>query len=136
MTEVDSQPTSVAQGRQAWPVFYGWIIVVLSALAMLATLPGRSHGLGMITERLIKDPELHLDRVLFGEINFWATMLGAAFCLPFGKILDRFGIRITLVVVTLSLGVVVLAMTRLTSFWLFFAAILLTRGLGQSALSV
>ncbi len=136
LTERDSPPAGTASGPKAWPVFYGWIIVIMSAVAMLATLPGRSHGLGTITERLIKDPELRLDRVLFGEINFWATMLGAAFCLPCGKILDRFGTRITLTVVTLSLGGVVLAMTRLTSFWLFFAAVLLTRGLGQSALSV
>ena len=46
------------------------------------------------------------------------------------------GIRLTLTLVTVLLGVVVLAMTKLTDFWLFFAAILLTRGLGQSALSV
>jgi MFS family permease len=135
MRECDLHPAATARVK-AWPVFYGWVIVLMSALAMLATLPGRSHGLGTITERLINDPDLRLDRVLFGEINFWATMLGAAFCLPCGKMLDRFGTRITLTVVTLSLGGVVLAMTRLTNFWLFFAAILLTRGLGQSALSV
>ena len=27
------------------------------------------------------------DRVRFGEMNFWATILGAAFCLPCGKLL-------------------------------------------------
>jgi len=30
---------------------YAWLIVPLAALGMVATLPGRTHGLGMITER-------------------------------------------------------------------------------------
>jgi hypothetical protein len=34
---------------------YGWVMVVLAALAMVATLPGRTHGLGMITERMLAD---------------------------------------------------------------------------------
>ena len=136
MAGAESEQIAPRRGVQTFPVFYGWVIVVMGALAMLATLPGRSHGLGTITERLINDPALHLDRLLYGKLNFWATLLGAAFCLPCGKILDRFGTRLTLTLVTLSLGAVVLAMTRVTDVWLFFAAILLTRGLGQSALSV
>ena len=118
------------------PFYYGWVIVVVGALAMLATLPGRTHGLGMITERLLEDPGLELDRLQFGEMNFWTTVLGAMFCLPCGKLLDRFGIRLTLTALTFALGGVVLAMTHLNGRWPFFVAILLTRGLGQSALSV
>jgi MFS family permease len=159
MTAGEPEALPAKRGLAALPVFYGWVIVLMSALAMLATLPGRSHGLGMITERVLKDPGLHSDqtssgpqkeitdrfmkypdvernRVLYGEVNLWATLLGAAFCIPCGKILDRFGIRVTLTAVTLALGLVVLAMTRLTEFWMFAVAILLTRGLGQSALSV
>jgi MFS family permease len=136
LSTLDSQPARSKSGLSSLPFYYGWVIVVLGALAMLATFPGRSHGLGTITQRLLADPALHLTDVLYGEINFWATILGAAFCLPCGKFLDRFGTRVTLTVVTISLGLTVLAMTRITSFWLFFGAILLTRGLGQSALSV
>ncbi len=155
--ELEARPAN--RGLAALPVFYGWVIVLMSALAMLATLPGRSHGLGMITERVLNDPGLHSDqgtsgpqkeitdrfmkypdiernRVLYGEVNLWATLLGAAFCIPCGRLLDRFGIRVTLTAVSLALGLVVLAMTQVTDFWLFSAAILLTRGLGQSALSV
>src|SRR5436190_19745182 len=88
----------------AVPFFYGWVIVVMGALAMLATLPGRTHGLGLITERLLKDPSLELDRLSFGKLNFWATILGAAFCLPCGRLLDRFGVRLSLTFVTAALG--------------------------------
>lgn len=115
---------------------YGWVIVVLAALAMIATMPGRTHGLGMITERLLDDTSLGLDRQTFAGINFWATLIGAAFCIPAGWMLDRIGIRITSTLVVAALGLVVLGMTRATGFWQFAVLIMLTRGLGQSALSV
>src|SRR5262245_2977253 len=94
-----TEAAPVKQEFAALPFFYGWVIVVMSALAMVATFPGRSHGLGTVTERLVADPELQLTSLLFGEMNSWATILGAAFCFPCGRLLDRFGIRVTLTVV-------------------------------------
>ena len=115
---------------------YGWVIVVIAALAMVATLPGRTHGLGMITERLLNDPSLQMDRLAFSEINLWGTLLGGLFCLPCGWFIDRFGLRISLTVTMAALATVVLWMTRLNGSKEFAVAVLLTRGFGQSALSV
>src|SRR5262245_44312670 len=111
-----------------------WIIVVVASLAMTATLPGRTHGIGLITKPLLED--LSLSETTFGIINFWSILLGAAFCWPIGRIIDHFGIRGTLATVVASLGVVVIAMGRVSSPWALFAALILTRGLGQGALSV
>ncbi len=62
---------------------YGWVVVVLAALAMTATmLPGRTHGLGLITEPLLAD--LGIERTLFGRINLVTCLLGTVFCLPAG----------------------------------------------------
>jgi MFS family permease len=118
------------------PSRYGWVIVVIAALAMVATLPGRTHGLGMITERLLSDPDLRIDRLSFSEINFWGTLLGGLFCLPCGWFIDRFGLRITLTVTVSALAIVVFWMTRLHGSREFAVAVMLTRGFGQSALSV
>src|SRR4051794_8681955 len=71
-----------------------WVHVAVAALAMVATLPGRTHGLGLITEPLLLD--LSLDRLDYGAINFWATLLGAACCLPCGWLSDRLGVRVVL----------------------------------------
>lgn len=115
---------------------YGWVIVVVAAIAMVATLPGRTHGLGMITERLLADSRFGLDRVSYSDINLWATLLGGLFCLPCGWLIDRFGLRITLAVTVSGLAAAVLAMCHTDDVRLFSLAILLTRGFGQSALSV
>src|SRR5262245_23089498 len=115
---------------------YGWLMVPLAALGMIATLPGRTHGLGMITERLLADPRLGIDRVQFGRMNFWATLIGALFCLACGSLIDRFGSRRVMTAVVLMLGLTVLAMCRTSGSIAFFILLTLTRGFGQSALSV
>jgi MFS family permease len=115
-----------------------WVHVVVAALAMVATLPGRTHGLGLITEPLLAD--LHLDRQVYATLNLWATLLGALFCLPCGWLIDRLGLRVVFAGVTAALGAVVVVMSRVPAgpetAWLLFALVLLTRGFGQSALSV
>src|SRR3954468_15372478 len=84
--------------------------VGVAAAAMVATLPGRTHGLGLVTEPLLAD--LGLGRVPFAALNFWATLVGAAFCLPVGWAIDRLGVRSVLAAVLLGLGVVVVGMAR------------------------
>jgi hypothetical protein len=51
-----------------------WLLILTAAVVMLGTLPGRTQGLGLITEPLVAD--LRLDRVSFANINLWATLLG------------------------------------------------------------
>src|SRR5205807_1952432 len=79
---------------------------------------------------------LHVGRVAYATINLWATMIGALFCLPCGRLTDRLGSRVVLVTIVGGLGATVLAMTRMTDTTALWATITLTRGLGQSALSV
>jgi MFS family permease len=134
-----------------------WVHVGVAALAMVQTLPGRTHGLGLFTEPLLKS--LSLDRESYGFMNLGATLLGALFCLPCGWLLDRLGTRGVYLTVTGALGITVLAMSQWTTgSWQFpltvdfsdlgggsivlvvmvdlFLFLLLTRGFGQSALSV
>ena len=116
------------------PIYYGWVNLAIAALAMVGTLPGRTQGLGLVTEPLLA--ELQIDRVTFATVNLWATLIGAAFCLPCGRLLDRFGSRAVLTVVALGLGMSVLAMRSMEALAAVIVTVTLTRGFGQSALSV
>ncbi|HLJ97028.1 MAG TPA: MFS transporter [Gemmataceae bacterium] len=159
MPSVAEEITRLPSPLRRLPFYYGWVTLIVAALAMVATLPGRTHGLGMITERLLED--LQIGRVPYASINLWATLLGALFCWPCGSLIDRFGARALLTSVVLALAIVVLLMSRLSHglavsvanalaglplrldvdpatviLVLLGAALTLTRGLGQSALSV
>jgi MFS family permease len=125
--------TELGVGKPAGRYYYGWICVVVASLAMVATLPGRTMGLGLITEPLLRD--LQMSRTDYATVNLWATLIGAGFGIGFGKLLDRFGARLVLSVITAALALVVLATTTATGFWNLLVWVTLTRGLGQSALS-
>lgn len=111
-------------------------IIIVSAVAMTATLPGRTVGLGMITERLLADETLALTRTGYGQINLYATLLGAVFSFGCGWLIDRVGLRTVTTGTFLALGLSTLLMCLAQSSGLLFLGVLLTRGFGQSALSV
>jgi MFS family permease len=114
--------------------YYGWVIVACAAWAMTATLPGRTFGLGLITEPLLAS--FHLDRVTYSELNLMAVLMGAAFCVPIGAMMDRWGARPMLTLVMVGLGAVVIVMSRTESPRVLATTLTLTRGLGESSLSV
>jgi MFS family permease len=101
---------------------------------MVGTLPGRTQGLGLITEPLLAD--FQLDRVTYATLNFWATVLGSAGAIGIGQLLDRYGSRTVLTLVLCTVGAAVCLMTSSTSFLVLAIGITLTRAFGQSALSV
>jgi MFS family permease len=106
----------------------------LAAGAMVGTLPGRTQGLGLVTEPLLAD--LGIGRVDYAQLNLWATLIGSIFAIGVGRIVDWLGTRLVLTMVALALGLVVVAMAHVQTFWALAIAVTLTRGLGQSALSV
>ncbi len=123
-------PATFARAR----FYYGWVMLLVAAAAMVGTLPGRTQGLGLITEALLAD--LQLDRVAYAQMNLWATLLGALSCIGIGRLIDRAGSRGVLAVNAALLAAVVFAMTAAHGTTGLFLALLASRALGQSALSV
>ena len=130
--------TELTSTARSWPgrlpFYYGWINVIVASVAMTATLPGRTHGLGLVTEPLLAD--LQVDRVTFAQINLVASLIGAAFCLPVGWMIDRWGVRAAITTVTAAPGLSVLGMGEADGSLSLLATLILVRGFGQSALSV
>lgn len=115
-------------------IYYGWTNLALAAAAMVATLPGRTQGLGLVTEPLLAD--LGIGRASYAGVNLWATLVGASFCLVCGRLLDRFGARAVLASIVALLGASVLVMSAASGLPALLVTVTLTRGFGQSALSV
>ena len=115
-------------------MYYGWTVLIVAAAAMVGTLPGRTQGLGLITEPLLGD--LRIDRVTYAELNFWATIVGAFGALGVGRLIDRLGSRSVLAAIAFALGIVVCLMSQVYSLAALAVTLTLTRALGQSALSV
>jgi MFS family permease len=119
-----------ARGR----VYYGWVVLAVAAAAMVGTLPGRTQGLGLITEPLLRD--VGISRVVFAQINLVATLIGALFCFGIGRLIDRIGSRPVLTATVIALGLTVVVMSQASGVAAMLVLVTLTRGFGQSALSV
>ena len=128
--QISAPPTQVSRTL----IYYGWINVVMGALAMTATLPGRTHGLGLITKPLIGD--LRIEEQDFSNLNFWAILLGACMAWPVGRLVDRWGTRVIGSFIVLGLGIAVVAMSAVKDSNYLFPSLLMVRGLGQGALSI
>ena len=79
--------------------------------------------------------DLRIDRVRFAEMNLIATLIGSIFCLGVGR-WSIGGQPVDSYFVSLALGTSVVLMSQTSSRRLLAVLITLTRGLGQSALSV
>jgi MFS family permease len=134
MTEATAPLSSAIAPRARARPYYGWVVLVVAALAMVGTLPGRTQGLGLVTEPLLND--FGISRTAYAQINLVATLVGALFCAGVGRFIDRAGSRVVLTTVLLALGVVVVAMSLAAGVMALLGLVTLTRGFGQSALSV
>lgn len=113
--------------------YTGWRVVLVAALAMVATLPGRTVGLGLITEPLLSD--LEISRVQYSNLTIWATILGAMFSPVCGRAIDRWGIRVCLTLTALLLAATTISMSLFVAAGNLLLFLILIRGFGQSSLS-
>src|ERR1700731_4007963 len=108
MSMMDPPATRMPVWPNLLPFYYGWVNVLVAAIAMSSTLPGRTYGLGLIKEPLRAD--LGTSDFRFNVLNFWAIVLGSVVVLPVGRFIDGMGVRAVLVVVAGALGACVLLM--------------------------
>jgi MFS transporter, OFA family, oxalate/formate antiporter len=93
-----------------WPFFYGWMIVVVGTLGMLASSPGQTIGVGVFTDDLMA--VLGLNRVHLSQAYMVGT-IGSSLLLPLaGTLLDRIGARAMGAISCLGLALSLVVLSR------------------------
>ncbi|MDF1720654.1 MAG: MFS transporter [Minwuia sp.] len=114
--------------------FYGWVMLGVAALVLLASGPGQSHTISVFVSVLVEDMGISATAVSFA---YGFATLAAAFLLPFvGRQVDRHGMRKTALVITVLFTLACFAFSRVTGtvisiFGIFEIAIWLTLGFGM-----
>lgn len=128
-----------------FPFFYGWVILIVSILAMVASIPGQTIGVGVFTDHLIE--HWGLTRVQLSTAYMFGT-IGSSLLLPHaGRLTDRLGIRAMVLLGTTGLGLGILGLSQgdrllgvATPYLLVFVVVLLLflviRFFGQGCLSM
>ncbi len=90
--------------------FYGWVIVAASTLAVFASVPGQTIGVGVFTDYLIEALDMSREEL---SLAYMFGTLASGLLIPFaGTVLDRIGIRVMAVIASLGLGLSMLALSQ------------------------
>ena len=89
-----------------WPGYYGWVILVVGTLGMIAAVPGSPPGMSVFVDDMIG--ALDLERSSFALAYTFGT-ISAGLCAPLaGRLIDRFGARVMGCVSYFGLGVILI----------------------------
>lgn len=114
--------------------YYGWVILPLAMMAMVVTAPGQTFAISIFTEPMRQS--LNLTHGEMAAAYTLGTLLGAIPMMFIGSVMDRHGLRQTLLVV-LSLFCLACGLVCLVDSWLMLAfSFFLLRMLGPGAISL
>jgi len=85
-----------------FPVFYGWVIVVVTTFGIMSSIPGQTMGVGVYTDFLIQST--HLSRMQISMAYMTGTILSSLLLPLAGRYYDLLGARIMIVFAGLGLG--------------------------------
>jgi MFS family permease len=114
-----------------FPFFYGWIILPITAISLIATCPGQTTIIGFFTESFERALGLSVERISW--LYLWATVLAAPAVLIVGAVMDRIGVRITLAVICTFLGGACFIASRINGPFGLFVAMVLLRSFGHGS---
>jgi OFA family oxalate/formate antiporter-like MFS transporter len=105
---VSTRWSDIPFAPRRWPFFYGWVILAVTTVGTLASLPGQTMIVGVFTDHLIA--ALAVNRVQLSTAYMLGT-IGSSLLLPFaGGVLDRIGARAATAAASLGLGVALLVL--------------------------
>jgi len=104
------------------PFFYGWLIVIITTLGTLASLPGQTMGVGVFTDYLISNTNLNRMQISF---SYMIGTIFSSLLIPIsGRYVDLFGTRIMISVAGIGLGVSLLLLSKSLDLINFLVSIL------------
>lgn len=112
--------------------FYGWIIVGIANIGIFSSGPGQSHTFSVFVEPISQD--LQLSSASIASAYGLATLI-AAFLLPYmGKLIDRYGARFSLIIISIILGISCIFFGAASNFLMLTVGFGFLRFFGQGSL--
>ena len=131
-----------------WPFYYGWMILLWSALGILMSVPGQTIGVSVFTDSLLEVLGVSRDQL---SLAYMMGTIASSLVLSWaGKMYDRFGARPVSLIATVGLALVLVFLSQVdvvlfdflkTSsktviILVMFSAFMLLRFFGQGVLTM
>ncbi len=116
------------------PFFYGWFVLSVSTLAMFISGPGQTYSVSIFVDPIIK--QFGWSRTLVSGLYTGGSLTAGVLMVLVGRLLDRYGARIMIVISGILFGLAALWMSTVDSPLKLYAGFAAIRTLGQGSLSL
>ena len=115
------------------PFFYGWVMLPVTMLVLMATTPGQTFGVSTFNPYILR--EFGFTQSELSGAYMLGTMLASLPMIYVGALMDRYGPRRTLAGVVTLFGLACIGMSFTQGLVTVFVGFLFLRMLGQGAMS-
>ena len=124
----------VAEPTRERRLFYGWVMLPLATLLMVATSPGQTFGVAYFNVHFLE--EFQLSKTGLSSIYLVATLL-ASFCIPFvGHFADKFGLRRAVLCAVTAMAIICASCSLIGGVFTMFLAFLALRVTGPGTMTL
>lgn len=116
------------------PFFYGWLMLPVVMITMVATSPGQTFGVSVFNPYIRQ--ALSLSHSEISGAYMLGTFLASLPMIYVGALMDRYGLRRTLTGVVVLFGLACVGMSQVSGLVTVFFAFLCLRMLGQGAMEL
>ncbi len=114
--------------------YYGWYIVFISALALMFSAPGQTYSIMVFVDYYIE--ELGYSRGALSAGYSIATTVSGLLLIFIGRLTDRFGQRIMLMIVVILLALTTFYNSIVMNIYMIFLGFFLLRYFGQGSMTL
>ncbi len=115
-------------------LYYGWVMVVLSAMTFFLSAPGQTYSISVFTKVYIE--EFGYSSTLISSAYSIATLLSGVLLVFMGKAVDKFGVRKMLIIVPILLGCATFFNSYVSNIYMLFFGFLFLRYFGQGSMTL
>ncbi|WP_188207804.1 MFS transporter [Alkalibacillus aidingensis] len=116
------------------PFYYGWVIVLVSALSVFFSGPGQTFAISMFIEYYIED--FDYSRSLVSGLYSTATLCAGFLLFTIGKLADLYGQRVMMVIIGLALAFATLWNALIVGPIMMFLGFFMLRLFGQGSMTL
>lgn len=114
--------------------YYGWIIVFISAYALMFSAPGQTYSISIFIN--VYETEFGYSQTALSQGYSIATILSGSLLIFIGKLTDRFGQRFMLALVGTLLALTTIYNSYVANIWMIYVGFFLLRYFGQGSLTL
>ncbi|MEW4490124.1 MFS transporter [Thalassoglobus sp. JC818] len=116
------------------PFYYGWVMLPLAMLALAATAVGQTFGISTFNAPIRES--LNLSHTQLAGAYLMGTLLGAIPITYFGRLMDRWGLRTTMLATLILLAGACLVLSVSMNWFMLLVAFCFLRMLGPGTLAM